>query len=141
MYTYTQTYTYAITWPGSLAQRTCTTLNYGYDARMTEYEALEERLKIAREVWISEHGGSAAGFYEANAADMDRLTELHDASVRLASKRMRTLARETPKEPHERALIQLWLPMGQREAFRAKCMGGGKSMSERLRELIEADLA
>ena len=110
-----------------------------YDGCMSEYETIEKRITEARAVWIAEHG-SAEGFYQAHKADMDRLVEIHDASIRISERRTRAVARETPRELHERSLIQLWLPMGQREAFRAKCMLDGKTMSARLRELISADI-
>ena len=106
---------------------------------MTEYETIEKRLTEARAVWVATHG-TPLGFYEANKADMDRLSDIFDASYRLAERRAGRVKTEKPREPHERALIQLWLHMGRREAFRYKCTMDGKTMSARLRELIEEDI-
>ena len=106
---------------------------------MTEYETIEKRLTEARAVWVATHG-TPLGFYEANKADMDRLSDIFDASYRLAERRADRVKSEKPREAHERALIQLWLPLGQREAFRALCTKQGLSLSAKLRAMIATEL-
>ena len=105
-------------------------------AEADEYAALEKQVGHAQAVWINERG-SLDGFYEANRDDMDKLQVLYNA---MHAPLGRPKAPSAEANPTDRALIQLWLPLGQREAFRAVCKREGLSLSAKLRAMIAREV-
>lgn len=101
-----------------------------------EYKALEQRMTFERAQWTNDRG-SPDGFYEAHKADMDRLQDLYHA---MNAHHTSPKAKDPDADPNDRALIQLWLPLGQREAFRALCTKQGLSLSSKLRAMIATEL-
>jgi hypothetical protein len=72
----------------------------------------------------------------------ERTPELLQRAFELDA-RIKSAERRTPGSAEclsDRSLIQLWLPLAQREAFRAICKREGLSLSAKLRAMIAREI-
>ena len=69
----------------------------------------------------------------------DRLQRAFELDARIKSAERRTIP-GSAEGLSDRALIQLWLPLKQREAFRAVCKREGLSLSAKLRAMIAREI-